>query len=328
MGSLDPTNREQQLRREADRLKALAIAGISISVAAAFFCILMVPFIYRHIQQIHSSLQHEVEFCILRTGNLWNQVGKPGEQIRRKRHLVNNNQYQGYAASYGGYQSMPIRPMPQPMPMRPIYQPYMPYGPPPVNRPAPPYFSRPEMPRTTPRAPAYEETPPHPTYPRQQTTQPPYVYDTTRKAKVPSTNQPAYETTFTHTHTESGSREKPYTSYETFEPRDRDMEEMKYESRETYPSENVKYTTTPRIEQNQMQCGCGIGPPGKAGTNGRDGRDGHDGQAGENGLPGKDATSPTRRQPMMEFCFVCEPGEPGSEGDIGQKGQKGPPGKI
>ena len=46
-------------------MKSPNLPGISISVAAAFFCILMVPFIYRHIQQIHSSLKYEVDFCIV-----------------------------------------------------------------------------------------------------------------------------------------------------------------------------------------------------------------------------------------------------------------------
>ncbi|RCN52574.1 hypothetical protein ANCCAN_01273 [Ancylostoma caninum] len=55
--------REAQLQAEADRLKSLAVAGVAMSVVAAFVCVLAVPLIYNYVQHVQTLLQNEVDYC-------------------------------------------------------------------------------------------------------------------------------------------------------------------------------------------------------------------------------------------------------------------------
>ena len=69
-------NSEARLRREAERLRVMAIAGITLnaspshslsgvgmSIVAAFVCVLAVPLIYNYVQHVQSLLQNEVNYC-------------------------------------------------------------------------------------------------------------------------------------------------------------------------------------------------------------------------------------------------------------------------
>uniref|UniRef100_A0A1I7WPF1 Col_cuticle_N domain-containing protein n=1 Tax=Heterorhabditis bacteriophora TaxID=37862 RepID=A0A1I7WPF1_HETBA len=115
-------HREAKLQAEADRLKYLAIAvqisifvkigpkfiGVAMSVIAAFVCILSVPLIYNYVQHVQTLLQNEVEYCKSRSGSLWQQVTKT-QRTHGIKERIPRQTYGGYSASYGTYESTPLR---------------------------------------------------------------------------------------------------------------------------------------------------------------------------------------------------------------------------
>ena len=65
---------KQQQRQEAESLRAVAFFGVCLSTVATLICVISVPLAYQHFQQIGTQMQSEVDFCKLRSGNIWREV--------------------------------------------------------------------------------------------------------------------------------------------------------------------------------------------------------------------------------------------------------------
>ncbi|KAL3098768.1 hypothetical protein niasHT_024522 [Heterodera trifolii] len=61
-------------QREAESLRTLAFFGVCLSTVATVIAVLSVPFAYQHFQQIGAQMQNEVDFCKMRSGNMWREV--------------------------------------------------------------------------------------------------------------------------------------------------------------------------------------------------------------------------------------------------------------
>ena len=65
-----------QKKALADSLRRTAAIGVLMSTVAVLICIVLVPTIYSHIQQVHSFMISEVDFCKSRSSNIWQEVTK------------------------------------------------------------------------------------------------------------------------------------------------------------------------------------------------------------------------------------------------------------
>jgi hypothetical protein len=61
-------------QQEADGLRRLAFFGVALSTVATLICVLSVPMVYNHMQQVNSAMLNEVDFCKSRSGNIWREV--------------------------------------------------------------------------------------------------------------------------------------------------------------------------------------------------------------------------------------------------------------
>ncbi|KAL3096411.1 hypothetical protein niasHT_028647 [Heterodera trifolii] len=79
-------------QREAESLRTLAFFGVCLSTVATVIAVLSVPFAYQHFQQIGAQMQNDVDFCKMRSGNMWREVtrtqaySKVTHDSRHKRH--------------------------------------------------------------------------------------------------------------------------------------------------------------------------------------------------------------------------------------------------
>ncbi|KAL3081459.1 hypothetical protein niasHS_011703 [Heterodera schachtii] len=65
---------KQNQRREAESLRTLAFFGVCLATVATMVCVVTVPLAYQHFQQLGTQMQNEVDFCKLRSGNIWREV--------------------------------------------------------------------------------------------------------------------------------------------------------------------------------------------------------------------------------------------------------------
>lgn len=61
---------EKILVQEVESMKKTAFFGIAVSTVATIAAIIAVPMLYNYMHHIQSSLEIEVDFCQLRTGEL------------------------------------------------------------------------------------------------------------------------------------------------------------------------------------------------------------------------------------------------------------------
>lgn len=61
-------------RAEAESLRRIAFCGVVLSTIATLVCVIAVPLVYSRMQQIQAVMQNEVDFCKLRSGNIWKEV--------------------------------------------------------------------------------------------------------------------------------------------------------------------------------------------------------------------------------------------------------------
>ncbi|CAJ0587649.1 unnamed protein product, partial [Mesorhabditis spiculigera] len=108
---------EKRIAAQADSLKRVAFMGVSISTMAVVVCVLGVPLMYSHIQRVHTHMQHEVDFCRSRSGNVFKELAKANvliqvEQGVRDKRAVARRQAGGGPGSNGqpGGQGLPGAP--------------------------------------------------------------------------------------------------------------------------------------------------------------------------------------------------------------------------
>uniref|UniRef100_A0A914YD62 Nematode cuticle collagen N-terminal domain-containing protein n=1 Tax=Panagrolaimus superbus TaxID=310955 RepID=A0A914YD62_9BILA len=86
----DPKSRQQ----EAESLRTIAFLGVAISTVATLVCIISVPMLYNYMQQMQAVMQNEVDFCKLRSSNIWREV-------TRTQILSDHHPREARAAGYG-----------------------------------------------------------------------------------------------------------------------------------------------------------------------------------------------------------------------------------
>lgn len=64
------------LKQQAASLRRIAFVGVALSTTASLVCIIAVPLFYSYLQRVQSSMQQEVDFCKLRSGNIWKEVSR------------------------------------------------------------------------------------------------------------------------------------------------------------------------------------------------------------------------------------------------------------
>ncbi|MFH4975153.1 hypothetical protein AB6A40_001862 [Gnathostoma spinigerum] len=84
----------------ANRLRNLTFVSVSMSTTAAIICTLLVPLIYQRLQQIQSAMQDEVQFCKLRSTNLWNEIIRT-EYLRKEELARSRRQSRGQCCGCG-----------------------------------------------------------------------------------------------------------------------------------------------------------------------------------------------------------------------------------
>ncbi|VDN84621.1 unnamed protein product [Brugia pahangi] len=60
--------------QECKNLKLVAFIGVAMSTIATLVCVISVPLLYNYMQHMHSVMQSEVDFCKLRSSNIWREV--------------------------------------------------------------------------------------------------------------------------------------------------------------------------------------------------------------------------------------------------------------
>ncbi|CAJ0935533.1 unnamed protein product, partial [Mesorhabditis belari] len=335
--------REEKLLREAERLRKLAISGVAFSVIAAFVCILTVPIVYNYVQNLHTLLQNELDFCKARSSSLWQQVGKTqrahGQQLRQKRD------YWGYSV-HAHADASTLRNT------RGSQRDY--------EREDETYYAAASGIKYSTderdNGPPTQRT----TTTTRPTTRSTYQRPTTTRSRPAPITYPVEEDEAVETRVPASDYRKEFneeTSRDT-----RAEESYPEEGKDAYPMSPPigDIIEIPGIEKLHYQlqqkakmgapgatgapgCGCGVGAPGATGAPGRDGKDGQDGAPGEDGNHGSDSPDDQTLQ-GYDYCFTCSdgppgppgpaglkgesgfPGEPGADGDIGEGGADGPPG--
>ncbi|CAD5223844.1 unnamed protein product [Bursaphelenchus okinawaensis] len=61
---------------EARGLRAVAFVGVTLTTVAAMCCVVAVPMVYNYMQHLHTMMLDEVDFCRLRSTNVWREVAR------------------------------------------------------------------------------------------------------------------------------------------------------------------------------------------------------------------------------------------------------------
>lgn len=67
---------DNQIRKqkEADNFRLIAFFGVSISTISTLVCVISVPLLYGYLQKIQSDIFDQVDFCKMRTKNIWKEM--------------------------------------------------------------------------------------------------------------------------------------------------------------------------------------------------------------------------------------------------------------
>ena len=90
-------------RDEAERLKVFAFVGVTLSTIATVACVITVPLVYNYMQHAQSLMRNEVDFCKLRSGNIWREVTRTQTLSNvhpRLPRAVNGNRFTRNQAGY------------------------------------------------------------------------------------------------------------------------------------------------------------------------------------------------------------------------------------
>ncbi|KAK0401433.1 hypothetical protein QR680_015780 [Steinernema hermaphroditum] len=85
----------KQKMKQCDDVRRVAFFGVTLSTIATLVCVISVPMIYSYMQQMHSSMLNEVDFCKSRSGNIWREV-------TRTQVLAKVNPRRARQTGYGG----------------------------------------------------------------------------------------------------------------------------------------------------------------------------------------------------------------------------------
>uniref|UniRef100_A0A1I7UMB8 EGF-like domain-containing protein n=1 Tax=Caenorhabditis tropicalis TaxID=1561998 RepID=A0A1I7UMB8_9PELO len=140
-GILMMEEKQEYLRKESEigTLRSIALGAVAITAFSLGTSILLLPLLFSHAQTVQSSLEHELQFCVLRSHDLWDELNKAeavtGKQSRIKRQYVTGpvgyggggygGGHGGYAqgGGGGGYAPRPAAPQQVYRPAAPVYQP-------------------------------------------------------------------------------------------------------------------------------------------------------------------------------------------------------------
>jgi hypothetical protein len=94
---------KHQKAEEVDALRRLAFFGVAMSTVATLVCVLSVPMVYNYMQHVNSAMLNEVDFCKLRTGNIWREVTRTQvHSTERKRSTRQTGQCCGCGVAQRG----------------------------------------------------------------------------------------------------------------------------------------------------------------------------------------------------------------------------------
>jgi hypothetical protein len=71
-------------KAEAESFRKIAFCGVALSTIATLLCVIIVPTFYGYMQQVQSTMASELEFCKLRSSNIWQEVART--QVLSTRH--------------------------------------------------------------------------------------------------------------------------------------------------------------------------------------------------------------------------------------------------
>ncbi|CAJ0583455.1 unnamed protein product, partial [Mesorhabditis spiculigera] len=89
---------EKRLLLEAQQLRRVAFIGVSISTVATLLCMVSVPMFYNYLQQMQSMMQGEVNFCKLRSSNIWREVTRT-QVLASVNGVVRSRRQAGYESA-------------------------------------------------------------------------------------------------------------------------------------------------------------------------------------------------------------------------------------
>lgn len=96
-------------QREADSLRTVAFFGVALATIATLVCVISVPMVYNYLQHMQSVMQAEVDFCKMRSGNIWREVTRTQVLSSVHPREVRQAGYEApaiHGSSQGGYGSV------------------------------------------------------------------------------------------------------------------------------------------------------------------------------------------------------------------------------
>lgn len=97
-------------RSEMETVRRVAFLGVTVSTIATLACVVVVPMVYNYVQQVDASLQHELGFCRLRSGNIAKEITRA--QVGRGKIngvvglLDNNIKVRGLLGHFGSIRTL------------------------------------------------------------------------------------------------------------------------------------------------------------------------------------------------------------------------------
>ena len=77
-----------QKEEAAQSLRRTALLGVIMSTIALLGCAISVPMAYNYIQEAHTVMQGEVDFCKSRSGGIWKEVTRTQVSLPKSEALL------------------------------------------------------------------------------------------------------------------------------------------------------------------------------------------------------------------------------------------------
>lgn len=75
---------------EAENLRTIAFCGVALSTIATLICVVTVPMFYNYMQHLQSNMISELDFCKMRSSNIWREVTRT--QVHIQSNISNHKQ--------------------------------------------------------------------------------------------------------------------------------------------------------------------------------------------------------------------------------------------